>query len=282
MVAPMHDVCDLYPQPCSTCVVKLANSFRPLLLYRWWELVVYYYDADVPFPQSREKLGRFAGFADNVGDAFCFKVVTSDTEQVIYRSVLRSALDKGNSNKRPSTIQSLKKCKSDTLPTNCEEVPLDQLTNDDLLKDEVLLTEAQSETQPVPGALLRDSAEIPIVLESEDEVQEQGEIPSKRAHFFDPDELIGKTFLREREIDGTVHRAEITERIQNSEAVADQYLVTFGDGQRTEVMNYNAIVDLMNKQIEVESEDPDSAYTFKEISDHHYKNSTYEVLVEWE
>ena len=47
-------------------------------------------------------------------------------------------------------------------------------------------------------------------------------------------------------------------------------------------MNYNAIVNLMNKQIEVESEDPDSAYTFKEISDHRYKNSTYEVLVEWE
>ena len=148
----------------------ITCDISPLLLYCWWE-TVYYYDADLPFPQSREKLGRFAGFADNVGDAFCFKVVTSDTEQVIYRSVLRSALDKGNSNKRPSTIQSLKKCKSDTLPTNCEEVPLDQLTNDDLLKDEVLLTEAQSETQPVPGALLQDSAEIPIVLESEDEVQ---------------------------------------------------------------------------------------------------------------
>ena len=32
----------------------------------------------------------------------------------------------------------------------------------------------------------------------------------------------------------------------------------------------------------LESNDPDSAHTFKEISDHRYKNSTYEVLVEWE
>ena len=47
-------------------------------------------------------------------------------------------------------------------------------------------------------------------------------------------------------------------------------------------MNCNAIVDLMNKQIEVETEDPDTAYTFKAITDHRYKNSTYEVLIEWE
>ena len=154
---------------------------------------------------------------------FCFKVVTSNTKQVIYYSVLRSALDKGNINKRPSSNQSKKNCERDTLPANGEQVPfpLDQLTNDDLLKDEVLLTEAQSETQPVPGALLRDSAEIPIVLENKNEVQEKGEIPSKCAHLFDSDELISKIFLREREVDGTVHIAEIIERIQNSEAIAD-------------------------------------------------------------
>ena len=259
----------------------ITRDISPLLLYRWWESV-YYYDADMLFPKSREKLRRFAGFADNVGDAFCFKVVTSDTEQVIYRSVLCSALDKGNSNKRPSSHDhSKKKIESDTLPTNGESIPIDRLTNDDLLKNETLLTKAQSETQPVPGAFLQDSSEILIVLESEAEIQEP-EVPSQCAHFFDPDELIGKTFLRERKVDGTVRHAEINERINNSKATADQCLVTFGDGQRSEVMNYNAIVDLMNKQIEVESEDPDTAYTFKAITDHRYKNPTYEVLVEWE
>ena len=132
--------------------------------------------------------------------------------------MLRSALDKQHSNKRPSNSDQLKKKEdSATLPTNGESVPLDQLTNNDLLKDEVLLSEAQSETQPVPKALLRDSSEIPLVLESEADIQEgEGEIPSQRAHFFDPDELIGKTFLRERETDGTVHRAEITEPKENS------------------------------------------------------------------
>ena len=61
-----------------------------------------YYDSDVPFSGSRELQGKFAGFADNVGDAFCFCIVTDDTEEVIYRLVLRSALDEANLNIRAS------------------------------------------------------------------------------------------------------------------------------------------------------------------------------------
>ena len=128
---------------------------------------------------------------------------------------------------------------------------LDKITTSDLLHGESFsLNEAQSETKPIPGALLRDSSEIPIILESESNIQDPG-IPSQRSQFFD--ELIGKAYLREREVDGTVHRAEVTEQVQNSETIADQYLVTFGDGQHTEVMKYNAIVDLMNRQIDTEN-----------------------------
>ena len=80
-----------------------------------------------------------------------------------------------------------------------ELVSLDKLTNNELLKCETFgLNEAQSETQPVPGALLQDSAEIPIVLESEADIQDP-EIPTQRAHFFNPNELVGKHFsVREK------------------------------------------------------------------------------------
>ncbi len=50
-----------------------------------------------------------------------------------------------------------------------------------------------------------------------------------------------KTFLRERDVDGTIHRAEIIQRIKDSESVTDQYLVKFGDGEREEVMGYNLL-----------------------------------------
>ena len=66
------------------------------MLYSWWE-PVYYYNPDVPFAQLQEKLERFVGFVDNVGDVFCFKVVTA-TEEVITRSVLHSANSTINSN----------------------------------------------------------------------------------------------------------------------------------------------------------------------------------------
>ena len=133
-----------------------------------------------------------------------------------------------------------------------------------------VLNEAQCETQPIPGTLLRDSTEIPLVLESASESQEP-EVPSQRTYFFDPDKLVGKTFLCEREVDGTVYRSEIIERVENAEAVTDQFLISFSDGERTEIMNYNAIVNLMNKQVENELDDPESAYTFKAISDHRKK-----------
>jgi hypothetical protein len=57
-------------------------------------------DAEVPFPQSKEKLGRFVGIAENTGDALTFLIYTEDTEQVIARSVIRTAEDPTTSNKR--------------------------------------------------------------------------------------------------------------------------------------------------------------------------------------
>ena len=71
-----------------------------------------------------------------------------------------------------------------------------------------ILTESQSETQPVPPNVANDArniTEVPLVLESSEDLPES-DVPTTRAHFFAPDELIGKTFLREHEVDGTVHR----------------------------------------------------------------------------
>ena len=60
--------------------------------------------------------------------------------------------------------------------------------------------------------------EVPLVLESSEALTDN-DVPTTRAHFFDPDALIGKTFLREREVDGTIHKAEIMDRIQNAKTL---------------------------------------------------------------
>ena len=243
------------------CAFGITKDISPLLLYLWWE-PVYYYDPDVPFPELREKLGPFADFADDIGDAFYFKVVTSDTEQVIYRSVLWSTLNNRNGNLRPSNLT----------PRKLE----DKVTNENI---DTFLNLSKLETQPKPNNLMRDTAETPSLLTNINE-QDETQIPVTRARFFEPDDLIGKIYLCERKVDGTIHRGKIVERIENSEAITDQYLVKFGDGEQEEVMNY--IVDLFNKQIDREINDPDAVYSFKRISDHCKQGNKYKALVEWE
>ena len=69
-----------------------------LLQFHWYESV-YYYDPSSPYPLPKEKVGRFLGVAENVGDTLTYKILTSDTQEVIYRSVVRP-IDAENANLR--------------------------------------------------------------------------------------------------------------------------------------------------------------------------------------
>ena len=62
---------------------------------------VYYSRVHTSFPsQSTEEIGYFVGFGESVGDAMTFKVLTSDTKKIIYRSNVRSAENDATFNKR--------------------------------------------------------------------------------------------------------------------------------------------------------------------------------------
>ena len=78
-----------------------------MLQFHFWEPVYYAtadtlkYDSKPGFPsESAEAKGRFVGFAESVGDALTYKVLTDDTQKVIYRSYVRSALLTTDRNKR--------------------------------------------------------------------------------------------------------------------------------------------------------------------------------------
>ena len=74
--------------------IEVATGETPdisnLLQFYWYEKV-YYYDHSTSFPDSKEKLGRFVGIAENVGDTLFYKILTSDANQIIHRLVVRSA-----------------------------------------------------------------------------------------------------------------------------------------------------------------------------------------------
>ena len=101
-----------------------------------------------------------------------------------------------------------------------------------------------------------------------------------------PADLIGKTFLRVRETDGTKHRAEVLKRITEVDGATDQFLVSLGDGKREEVMTYNAILDQLEKQARDEQDlgEDELFYSFLSIEDHRQNPATkqWDIRAKWE
>ena len=60
------------------------------------------------FPNLKEKLGRWCGLAHDHGDGMAFWVLTDDTEELIVRSLVRSALNPKIENKNLPTIETNK------------------------------------------------------------------------------------------------------------------------------------------------------------------------------
>ena len=84
--------------------ILCAHGFVPdisaLLFFRWWE-PVYFYDDNVSFPSdTKERRGRWVGVAETCGDVLTYMILTDDTEQVVYRSAVRSALSQSDPNLR--------------------------------------------------------------------------------------------------------------------------------------------------------------------------------------
>jgi len=78
-----------------------------LLQFEFWEPVYYLtdckldYSQKTPFPSGFEEAkGRFVGISENVGSALTFKILTDDTQTIIHRSSVRTALDPTSANKR--------------------------------------------------------------------------------------------------------------------------------------------------------------------------------------
>ena len=77
-----------------------TSDISIFLLFHFWE-EVYYTNVKSNFPStSTEEKGNFVGFADTVGDAMTFKILSQATQKIIYRSNVRTAEDKLKPNNR--------------------------------------------------------------------------------------------------------------------------------------------------------------------------------------
>jgi hypothetical protein len=95
---------------------------------------------------------------------------------------------------------------------------------------------------------------------------------------------------------GSKYRAKVARKIVDNNAANHQkikFLVEMSNGKLKEIIAYNKLSDVIERQHEAELHSPDdsASWAFKEITEHQgpltpsdrrYKGSSYNVLVHWE
>ena len=110
---------------------------------------------------------------------------------------------------------------------------------------------------------------------------------------FSPDDLVGRTFLKQPEEDGQHFWARIVHKIiemeENEEKI--KFLAKLPDEEQDEIMAYNDIIDIIADQYDDELNNPERKWLFKGITAHegplsskhpNYNGSKYNLLLQWE
>ena len=253
------------------CPVQALEGTTPdisfLLHFSFYEPVYYRIDsseADLNFPSSsNEKKGYWVGFADNQGDSLTWRILTEDTQKIIIRSGVRSAL-------RTTTNQRLASPSGEgtTLPfpipysQSQNSLPLDPLdASTPNFEHFVKSQTGEDEDNPIPMANI--------------------DIPN----------LLGRSFLLPPEDNGERHMAKVIDIDDHGQTLEDiKFKLKINKDQAEEIMSYNQLMDYIQKGTDAE-EDPDSLFKFRDIvahqgplesTDPNHKGSKYNVMVEWE
>ena len=253
------------------CPVQALEGTTPdisfLLHFSFYEPVYYRIDSSEPdlnFPSSsNEKKGYWVGFADNQGDSLTWRILTEDTQKIIIRSGVRSAL-------RTTTNQRLASPSGEgtTLPfpipysQSQNSLPLDPLdASTPNFEHFVKSQTGEDEDDPIPMANI--------------------DIPN----------LLGRSFLLPPEDNGERRMAKVIDIDDHGQTLEDiKFKLKINKDQAEEIMSYNQLMDYIQKGTDAE-EDPDSLFKFRDIvahqgplesTDPNHKGSKYNVMVEWE
>ena len=254
------------------CPVQALEGTTPdisfMLHFSFYEPVYYRIESSEPdlhFPSSsNEKKGYWVGFADNQGDSLTWRILTEDTQKIIIRSGVRSAL-------RTTTNQRLASPSGDgtTLPF---PIPYPQQSTN------FLPLEPLDESTPTFEQFVTSQS-------GEDE-----DNPTHMANIDIPN-LLGRSFLLPPEDYGECHMAKIIDIDDHGQPLEDiKFKLKINKDQAEEIMSYNQLMDYIKKETDAE-EDPDSLFKFRDIvahqgplesTDPNHKRSKYNVMVEWE
>ena len=253
------------------CPVQALEGTTPdisfLLHFSFYEPVYYRIDSSEPdlnFPSSsNEKKGYWVGFADNQGDSLTWRILTEDTQKIIIRSGVRSAL-RTTTNQRLASPSG----KGTTLPfpipysQSQNSLPLDPLdASTPNFEHFVKSQTGEDEDNPIPMANI--------------------DIPN----------LLGRSFLLPPEDNGERHMAKVIDIDDHGQTLEDiKFKLKINKDQAEEIMSFNQLMDYIQKGTDAEG-DPDSLFKFRDIvahqgplesTDPNHKGSKYNVMVEWE
>src|SRR5687768_6374514 len=83
-----------------TLLTGITQDISPLIQFEWYE-AIYYREEEVEFPsKSRESLGWFVGISEHVGHALTYLILTEDTNKILHRLVVCTAIDVKSQNLR--------------------------------------------------------------------------------------------------------------------------------------------------------------------------------------
>ena len=254
------------------CPVQALEGTTPdisfLLHFSFYEPIYYRIDfsePDLNFPSSsNEKKGYWVGFADNQGDSLTWRILTEDTQKIIIRSGVRSAL-------RTTTNQRLASSSGEgtTLPF---PIPYPKQSSNSLPLD------------PIDAS----TSNFEQFVKSQSGEDEDHPIPMTN---IDIPNLLGRSFLLSPEDNGERYMAKIIDIDDHGQHLEDiKFKLKISKDQAEEIMSYNQLMDYIQKGTDAE-EDPDSLFKFRDIvahqgplesTDPNHKGSKYNVMVEWE
>ena len=172
---------------CAAPLTGITSDISIILIFTFYQPVLYA-THDQHFPSESEERGAYwVGFGEYCGDAITHKLLDHDTQKIIYRSAVRPQ-------------------KSSTPNHRVATHGGDVSTSSNPSKDKhsfgspLGLSEGYSQKQKTPTVFIR----------SRDDENPSG---SKPMPTFDPEDLIGRTFLLHPEENGERHRAKATRKV---------------------------------------------------------------------
>ena len=207
---------------------------------------------DTGFPsESKEGVGHIVGISEHCGHALTWKILTQDTNKVIYRSQVRPF-----SMHDPNLCADLL-CGEDDPPSVCAPIIKSRHVPED---GETKQTTTPDSTSPAP--------------------------------VFNPEDLVGRTFLLDKQENGQRFRARIVQLVEDHESSVEnnparvKFVCSVNDNQAEEILTYNQLLDYISSD-----ENSDIVWKFQRIISHQgplkpdhcdYKGSSYNVMIEWE